>query len=51
MTLLLADCHLRLGENQKVIDLLNPYDKDDKTDPAVVYMLGLPMIRPRVIQW
>lgn len=47
VTLLLADCRLRLGENQKVIDLLNPYDKDDKTDPAVVYMLGTALIREK----
>ena len=42
---LLADCDLRLGENQKVIDLLTPLEKDSTNDKALSYLLGTALIR------
>ena|SRR6266566_762118 len=44
-TLLLADCYLRLGENKKVIDLLNPVQLANQDDLAIVYMLGTALVR------
>lgn len=44
-TLLLADCYLRLGENKKVIELLNPMQQTDQDDLAIVYMLGTALVR------
>src|SRR4029450_13338224 len=38
--LLLADCHLRLGENRKVIDLLTPWEDEGDSDLALAYLLG-----------
>ena len=43
--LLLADCHLRLGENKEVIALLTPLEKGSPDDLAVVYMLGTALVR------
>ena len=43
--LLLADCWLQLGENKKVIDLLQPLNSSGGADPAVAYMLGTALIR------
>jgi Tfp pilus assembly protein PilF len=43
--LLLADCHLRLGENRKVIDLLTPWEEKDGSDLALAYLLGTALIR------
>jgi tetratricopeptide (TPR) repeat protein len=45
VSLLLADCDLRLGENKKVIAVLTPYDKPDNKDQAVSYLLGMALIR------
>jgi|SRR5215471_1513535 len=42
---LLADCDLRLGENKKVIALLEPLEKETPNDTALVYMLGTALIR------
>src|SRR5919108_2843409 len=44
-TLLLADCYLRLGENKKVIELLNPRQQANQDDLAIVYMLGTALVR------
>jgi tetratricopeptide (TPR) repeat protein len=44
-TLLLADCDLRLGENKKVIELLSPLEKETPDDKAVIYLLGMALIR------
>lgn len=43
--LVLADCDLRLGENQKVIDLLTPLEQQSPDDKALNYMLGVALIR------
>jgi len=43
--LLEADCHLRLGENKQVIELLAPIEKSNQDDLAVVYLLGTALIR------
>jgi tetratricopeptide (TPR) repeat protein len=43
--LLLADCHLRLGENRKVIDLLTPWEDKEASDLALAYLLGTALIR------
>ncbi|HKX00336.1 MAG TPA: tetratricopeptide repeat protein [Bryobacteraceae bacterium] len=42
-----ADCHLRLGENKQVIDLLSPLEKGNQTDLAVTYLLGTALIRDK----
>jgi len=44
-TLLLADCRLALGENQKVIALLEPLAAQRPDDLAIAYMLGTALIR------
>jgi tetratricopeptide (TPR) repeat protein len=43
--LLLADCDLRLGDNKKVIELLNPLQKASPDDLAIAYMLGTALVR------
>src|SRR5579883_3355988 len=43
--LLEADCHLRLGQFDQVIDLLTPISASDPNNRAVMYMLGLALIR------
>ena len=45
VTLLLADSRLRMGENQKVIDLLTPLEGNG--DLAVSYMLGMALLREK----
>ena len=42
---LLADCDLRLGENKKVIELLDPLEKESPNDKALIYLLGTALIR------
>jgi tetratricopeptide (TPR) repeat protein len=42
---LLADCRLQLGENKKVVDLLEPLEKQTPDDQAVLYLLGTALIR------
>jgi tetratricopeptide (TPR) repeat protein len=42
---LLADCDLRLGDNKKVIALLEPLEKESPNDMALAYMLGTALIR------
>lgn len=42
--LLLADCYLRGGENQQVVALLSPIEKDNENDLAVNYLLGTALI-------
>ena len=44
-TLLLADCYLRLGENKKVIEVLQPVEQTNQDDLAMVYMLGTALVR------
>jgi len=43
--LLEADCHLRLGQFDQVIALLTPVSTFDPNNRAVIYMLGLALIR------
>lgn len=42
--LLLADCHLRLGEYAKVVDLLRPVASRFTEDRAVSYLLGVALL-------
>lgn len=44
-TLLLADCHLRLGELKLVIDLLEPLEAAHGNDAGFAYLLGTALIR------
>jgi Flp pilus assembly protein TadD/thiol-disulfide isomerase/thioredoxin len=44
-TLLLADCRLRLGEYETVVGLLRPVEAADPDGQAVLYMLGMALIR------
>jgi tetratricopeptide (TPR) repeat protein len=44
-TLLLADCRLRLGEYDTVVGLLRPVETADPQNQAVLYMLGMALIR------
>jgi tetratricopeptide (TPR) repeat protein len=43
--LLLADCRLAMGEDKKVIDLLEPLAISRPDDLAIAYMLGTALIR------
>ena len=43
--LLLADCRLAMGENKKVIELLDPLATGRPDDLAIAYMLGTALIR------
>ena len=45
VTMLDADCQLRLGNNKAVIELLTPLQSDAAGDLAVDYMLGTALIR------
>ncbi len=42
---LLADCYLRMGENRKVIELLQPLYQTHTDDRALLYLLGTALIR------
>jgi tetratricopeptide (TPR) repeat protein len=48
--LLLADCQLRMGQNDKVIALLRPVEKDHPDDLAIAYLLGTALIRANQVQ-
>jgi tetratricopeptide (TPR) repeat protein len=45
--LLLADCHLLLGEWKKVIEILDPIVEREPDNRAVLYMLGTALMRDR----
>lgn len=47
ITLLLADCWLRLGENDKVVALLTPLEQNDPANRAVNYLLGTALVRAK----
>ena len=49
ITLLLADCDLQMGDYDRVIELLQPVERDDPSDLATAYMLGTALIRTRRI--
>jgi tetratricopeptide (TPR) repeat protein len=46
-TLLLADCHLLLGDWKTVIALLDPIIEKDPENEAVLYMLGTALMRDK----
>jgi Flp pilus assembly protein TadD len=48
--MLLADCHLQLGENKKTIDLLSPLQSSSPHDAALNYLLGSAYIRDQQIE-
>jgi tetratricopeptide (TPR) repeat protein len=48
--LLLANCHLSAGENQKVIDLLSPLEAAHGDDRARAYLLGTALIREGALE-
>lgn len=43
--LLLADCHLRMGKNKQVVELLSPLESAHEDDRALSYLLGTALIR------
>ncbi len=45
VALLLADCHLRMGENKQVVELLSPLEPTHQDDQALAYLLGTALIR------
>lgn len=45
VTMLLADCALQLGDNERVIELLRPLGTQGLNDPGVDYMLGMALLR------
>ncbi|MFL6213534.1 MAG: tetratricopeptide repeat protein [Blastocatellia bacterium] len=45
--LLLADCHLQMGETNKVIELLAPLATDTSADLTVAYILGTAYIQEK----
>jgi len=49
VTLLLADCDLQMGEDDRVIELLEPLEQNDPGDLATAYMLGTALIRKQRI--
>jgi tetratricopeptide (TPR) repeat protein len=49
ITMLLADCHLQMGDDQRVIELLQPLDDASSTDLALPYMLGTALVRTQRI--
>jgi len=50
VTMLLADCNLQMGENDRVIELLQPLEQEDPADLATAYMLGTALIRKQRIE-
>jgi tetratricopeptide (TPR) repeat protein len=49
ITLLLADSQLQLGNNDRVIELLQPLGQADSSDLSVDYMLGMALLRKQRI--
>ncbi len=42
--LLLGDCYFRAGQYAKVIDVLQPFEKNNGDDKALIYLLGTSLI-------
>ncbi len=42
--LLLGDCYFRAGQYRKVIEVLEPFEKTDADDKALIYLLGTSLI-------
>lgn len=49
VVLLLADCHLRMGQNKQVVELLSPFELTHEDDRALSYLLGTALIRDRQV--
>ncbi len=49
-TLLLADCYLQMGEYQKIITLLAPYEAKYPDDKALAYLLGTALLREKQVE-
>ncbi len=49
ITLQLADCELQLGNDDQVIDLLQPLAQIDSADLSVAYMLGMALLHKQRI--
>jgi len=49
VVLLLADCHLRMGENKQAVELLSPLEASQEDDHALSYLLGTALIRDHQI--
>ena len=47
---LLADCHLRMGEYKRVIELLAPLENANSGDLGLAYMLGLAYINDKQME-
>ncbi len=47
IVLLLADCYLRMGENKKAIELLQPLRANQPDDLGVAYVLGMALLREK----
>ncbi|MDE3179730.1 MAG: tetratricopeptide repeat protein [Acidobacteriota bacterium] len=45
LALLLADCHFQVGEYERVISLLSPLDAANQGNDALVYLLGMSLLR------
>jgi tetratricopeptide (TPR) repeat protein len=45
VVMLLADCHLRLDENKKVLELLGPLEASHGDDMAFTYLFGTALVR------
>lgn len=45
VTMVLADCRLRTGDNAGVIALLQPLATQNSDDPGIAYMLGMAFLR------
>lgn len=50
ITMLLADCHLQMGEDGKVIELLQPIETQDADDLGLAYMLGMALLHQQRIE-
>ena len=49
-TLLLADCYLQMGEYQKIIPLLSPYEAKYPDNKAIAYLLGTALLRDKQVE-
>lgn len=47
---LLADCHLQMGENRRVVELLSPLEGEFANDRAFAYLLGTALIRDKQVE-
>ena len=49
ITLLFADTQLQLGNDDRVVELLEPVERTDSADLSVAYMLGMALLRKQRI--